>query len=698
MKTFRKSKYALSVATLATLAACGGDDDNKPQEPNVAPQMVAGESANLVFETLTEDVSYASYKLLENVFDANGDFLKVQNITSTGNTDIGFSINESRVHVDMTELAPILDTGDMITVTYNFDISDGTEVLNRTFEITVEGRDFAPEFEDLAVVFADLSQAQELDLLTGVTDADNEELSTSDVVTDMPADRYTVEGNVMTIDTTAWAGELEEGETANYTIDYVVSDHNHDLPRTGTIIILNGTTEPLPPTVKSNYTASFDTDGDVTTVDLASPIYVIEENGDPLTIEFDTITPVGDAPAIKFTRSAENILLVDPVDFALHMDTIDATGVYRYTYDITDGDNPDTGGHTTNTWFELTVTRKANSNLIENYSFEDDGFPFWSTDGGWQQEDATMPTHGTDTFMSGVAHMDNGTVALWQDFSVKSSANYFVQFSDYSAGWQAMAADLTWGAESFYRYFKLHPPFVGGAETPFPSYKLQAMSFTVGADESNDRTLSFYINQWKELDEVYAGRFSIDGSNNAVYMAGATNFDFEDGIGNWVASSEEGTALTTAGDEVLGGNQSLTLTGWNALTLTLPAGTIENGKTYLLSFDVRVLTSDGDGSNNPMAAYIADAADDQVTVFADKADFELLAQPRMRNFFPEDANVTPGKTIATTKYEQIIDVDRFTTVTDWASRTVNLTISPNLWTPDKKISIDNVMLVEVQLD
>ncbi|MGD8174438.1 hypothetical protein [Marinimicrobium sp. ARAG 43.8] len=675
MKMFQKRHALLTAVIAASLTGCGSDDGDESGKPIGA---AAPTHSGDITVNLHESDNARVIDLLKDAVDSDADILRVENLTASKEDETGFDASqEVRIGVDPSAIAPMIDSGETYEMVYTYDISDGQNSTQRTATILIEGEDSAPEFDQLKASYKATDSAVTIDLLQGATDADGEELSVSgfSASSENSVDSYSQSGSELTIDIPAFGGDIGVGESLTLRFTYNVEDHNHSLERTAVITISAVVDEPEAPMVNNTYSGVFTTNDSLAYVELNDPEYIIDRNGDPLTIVWDSITPTNGGPELAFDKSSSTQLVIDPVDFATHIDTVGATETFEYSFDVNDGE----GGFEISSTFSIEVTREAPENLIANGSFESGDLSSWSAD---DTSVLSVETAG-DAWDGSFQLVSTGEPKLSNSFDVEPNAGYLVRQVERIGGWGAYSVNII-GAnetEDFSRRFGIHP----SDSEAWTKHAFHVASLMAGPESSNSREVQYTMANMN-LDDVVAMRYSTDAGNNHVAQSGEYNVGFEGGtMGDWVVGDAENASITENPDEVISGAYSLYITNWNNAQLTLPAGTIENGKKYLLSMDVRVLTPGGTG-NSPMSLAIFDATDGTTSPVG--TDLTTEVQPRSRNFFFQ----TEGELA---KFEHYIDVDAFTDVNDWASRSVMITFNPNLWNPNGEFVIDNVKLVEV---
>ncbi|MBU2887746.1 hypothetical protein KO507_18425 [Gilvimarinus agarilyticus] len=655
MKNITTKKLLLSSAIALALVGCGGDndnDDNSNSGPNSAPTHSGDISL-----TLSEKDAFRMVNLLQDAVDTDGDILRVRDLKASLDDTTGFDSSQVvRVGVSPDEIAPHIDTGETREIVYTYNISDGKDSVARTATITVTGEDAAPEFDDLFILVDDPTNT-ELDLLTGVVDQDEEPLSIANFTAadNLQSGLYTIdaETGILTIDTTTVLNGLQPGEAEIFRDNtYHVEDHNHSLERTATFVIVKATDEPAAPIVLNPVEVTVDTDSALKRVSLASPAYVLEPNGDALTIDWDSFTPTNGAPALKFSRSEGVNLGVDGIDFAAYV-AEGETKTFSYSYEFNDGNDE----HTVSNTLNVTVTGAATANLLNNGGFESD-FDSWSSEG--TPTITTTSAFGLDFSGAQFASMITG-----DKLSPNLTGNALENGAGYILEARAALGDA-WGG---------YPMSISGdtsdevgAVLAYNSWfahgynpRTHAIRFT-GA-QNVKINIEASINAI-EMDELTLYKYSIDPGNNLISEENAT---FSNGAGDWTLVDG---AMVANGELVTGPS------GDKRQILPLPAGTIKNGHRYVLSMDVAI--DDFTGPVNFRASILdpSDASNETTTA---GGAFSGIFQ-----------NNSANNNLVT-----VIDPDRNTSITDWETRALELHVGVNVWGEGKNHRIDNVRLIEL---
>lgn len=719
MKTFNRStKYILGAAIATALSACGGDDLNEGKTTNISANNNAPTHDGDMVREYHETVGTPQQILLLGtssqddsglgVVDTDlGNILRITNVTVssslpdldlTGLTEPTGILNEgNQINLLPSFYAPILDTDSPpLVITYNYTITDGVNEIARSLTISITGEDHEPVVPpELIMQVIDFDSPQRIDLTTGVTDQDNEAitvtLADSGIDSDLTADQYSYDRddnpNIIIFNTPSFISELDFGESETFDFTYTVSDHNHEIDRTASITIFRTTDVPQAPTIKQTYSSTLNTTDAPQSVDLGSPVYTVDGNGEPIIIDWPSITPTNGGPDLVFSKSNGTTLIVDPIDFSMHMNVGD-TETFTYAINITDGD----GGFVVPSSFELTITKVANANLISNGSFEN-GMTGWTIGEAEGEEDNTVQGIA-EPVMSATAWdgdyelvSTGGRASLSTNIDVSQLSSYYVQsVGQFPTAWgrySIKSSNSAGDADVEYRF---------GQNNDFGHKILHAATFQVPAGDNAQRTIDYNIGPMM-LDDVQARRYSSDQGNNiAARLAdNSHNFETPDSIGSW----EGDVVYTNNPNEVISGTGSAiaTNTGWATVNLPLPAGSVSTGKRYLLMLDIKHPIS---RANLPSALKLVSTDIPTDTPYAPAADWATHGVGRTQNFLRvgRDAPIVAGDV---TKFHTIIDMDAFNPgKTDWESIPVSIQLSTNFWAQGTSVIIDNVQLIEIE--
>lgn len=654
MKSYEKSKLFAGLMIVSALSACGGDDNKKSTSSGSAAPTHSGN----ISKVYSEKDAFEFVELLKGAVDTDGDILLVRNLTADISDTTGFESADVRIGVRPSALAPHLDTGDVRTVTYTFNISDGVNNVQRTATFSVMGEDAAPEFENISLTATeDSADVIQIDLLQDVIDADEEPLTISDVnVTSNPDSAATLVGTVVTIDVASFKDAIKGGDTRVFSYEYKVNDHNHSLTRTAVITINGVSTEPEPPTVYGPQKATFTTAGAKVNLDLVAAPNVVDWNGDAISVDYNTLMPVGDAPAFKFSGSANGKLVIEPTAFYQH---VTDTKTFTYSYDVVDS----TGRKATAT-AELTVTRAPVASRITNGGFEN-GLVGWVAEKGGIASVKTTSTLGLDfkgTQLASFSDVDTLTAGLT---GLETGSTYIVENRvKHADGWGSAATSAIFGTVAGVPGTRItgNSMYEHGAGA-----RTNALAFIGG----QGMTYAFTANQITELDDVSVYKYGFEQANNLISENDST---FDSGVSNW----KLGAGATVSSNSPLAGTMSLESgkTGDIRNILPLATGAIKNGKRYLVTMDVEIVGFAK--ADHTFRVSVVDPIDNSITV---------IGGPFKGVYMLSEAKQT---------FAAVLDVARDSIVTDWATREQELHIGTNVWGQGFNYRIDNVRLFEIQ--
>ncbi|MDO6424591.1 cadherin-like domain-containing protein [Saccharophagus degradans] len=675
MKKLNTTKILLSAAVAASLSACGGSDSNSKSSANNAPT----HNGNLSV-TVSENDRASTINLLNGATDLDaGDALRVRDLTTTEADLSGITENFFQITVTPSAYKDSLDSGETKEIVYTYSVSDGKQDTPRTLTIAIEGYDEAPEFSNLTRTFSEEAGSRTYNLLEGATDADGETLSVanfSQAETNIDGAATYANGSV-TIDASVFADDIKGGDTVTFVFNYEVADHNHSLPRTLTVNVTGVSTEPEPPTVNDTITATMSTADSQVMVDLVASPEIIDWNGDDVTADLSTLTPVDDAPAFNFALSSGNTLVVEPVAFYSRLAEAE-TKSFAYTYTVSDP-----GGLTAQATVSLSVTKDAVAahNVMPNASFEDGTMAGWTqaptqADGTEVENFAAVVTDAANA-KQGTNYMQvTGDVKLSYDLTglLEQGSSYYVELPARDKSWGNWYGSISEGLTLLTERFR----FSDHGWNP-GIYLSHTGTFTVD-DRYVEPALKIESAGNLKLDDIRLVKYAFEQANNILSEQDST---FEDGsAGNWILGGNSTISNTT----VIDGDYSIYATGGGANDIVMPAGSIQNGKRYLLEFDI--YSPDFAPDNHPTRAWILDstAVDGSGNPINTNAEvFASTAEWRTIRFL--DA--------ATVRWSMIFDIDHTSHLDDWATRETMLRLETNIWGQGYTYAIDNVRLIEI---
>lgn len=359
MKVFKKSKLLLASSILAALTGCGdsSDDFTPAAVTNSFSPTHGGDIEISLFEKDAVEV----INLLGTpsgaasgagvAVDADGNYLSVKDVSISLSgpkasvlEGVGFDVDGNRFVIRPLDIAPLLDTDEVHTVTVNYNIFDGANSTPRALKIDITGEDFAPVIpNDLVNNFTKDAGALVIDGLKDVTDQDGEELRVHNLVADsanvmnLP---IAINGSNFEFDIADVANDIPDGQKITFNYTYTVSDHRFDLERSLTINVLGVQDVAGAPLILDYFLTEevLETDG-MLVVDLAKDIQ--EREGDAIVISDvklnDEIFEASFAGKVE-----DNTLYFNP---GAEMDDITANAFaeYRFTMKVSDaqGNNSD---------------------------------------------------------------------------------------------------------------------------------------------------------------------------------------------------------------------------------------------------------------------------------------------------------------------------------------------------------------------
>ncbi|WP_159084000.1 Ig-like domain-containing protein [Saccharobesus litoralis] len=449
MKTLQTTKCLLAASLIALLAGCEEDYSPEQKTANVAPT----HSGDLTLTMNEGDiVTKATVNLLEGVVDTDGDYVTIANLTASSDNTVGVMHEPTRISFDTTAIADDLDSGQVHTIAYTYDISDGTESVQRKLTINVNGLDHAPTINgDLSANF--LKSADGIvDLLAGTADLDGEALSAHSVVADAgnPFDiNFTVSDDFkIDFDFAAVSDSFPSGKLSTFKYSYKVSDHNHDLTRNLEINVL-GVVDVLGAPVVTEYftTASINEDGGVQTFDLAKD--ATDREGDPIQVTNVMV----DGKPLPYNMALNGTQLsVDPAAYYHLQPGEQQNTVVSYKLQ-------DDGGKTADGTLELTLTiTGTDMNLLSQAGlasdFDDDSDPVTQTNGfvtlvgcpngvGVNNVDSISPNYSFQ-ILGGLNCMQRIEAQYWPDMA--DNEQYYMSYWIKTAGvspWVGLSDTIT---------------------------------------------------------------------------------------------------------------------------------------------------------------------------------------------------------------------------------------------------------------
>ena len=217
-----------------------------------------------------------------------------------------------------------LSTGQVMTLTYDVEISDGHDTVMAPVEITIIGQNTAPDAPAVSVSMPEDGGFFSVDLLAGASDADGDSLSVSNVVLEFAnPDRnaiYSLDEESGSI--TFYPGffdDLSEGDTETITLRFDVEDGQGGVtPRTVTISV-DGANDPV--IFYDGVSLSFGEDDAATLSESGTLFYTDQDANDTHTATVSQVRAMGVSAGLA------------GVDLASMMTLDAADGVLSWSFD-----------------------------------------------------------------------------------------------------------------------------------------------------------------------------------------------------------------------------------------------------------------------------------------------------------------------------------------------------------------------------
>jgi VCBS repeat-containing protein len=324
---------------------------------------------NITFET-TENDSPSNVSLLQNVTDPDGDSLSVTGVTVRAGSDdaSGITINEAENRLEISPNAyDSLNDGDTVTVTYDFNVTDGNGGSEpHVAIITITGISDDPN-EDPVVSSPVTASASEddadfqVDLLAGASDPDEDDvLSVASLDIDgVPG--LTLDGNTLNVSPSAY-NFLAEGEQELIELTYNVVDGRGGSVAQSATITITGVNDA--PVVSGPVLEELSEDDPTTDVDLLGNASDPDTN-DVLGIE-NLAYQSGDDSGVTLNSDS---LSVDPT--AYNNLAVGESADIVYTYDVTDGNGGVVSTSATITITGVNDAPTVGAPITESYSEDD---------------------------------------------------------------------------------------------------------------------------------------------------------------------------------------------------------------------------------------------------------------------------------------------------------------------------------------
>ncbi|WP_157447375.1 hypothetical protein [Catenovulum agarivorans] len=383
-------KSLLVSAVLSALAGCSddnsgivnvvdtGENDAPTHQGNITVTLNERDKTRLVYllgtttgakggvndngtpDDTSDDFTNAAY-------DADGDYLQVIDVQSNLEDMTGFHIENGVLVVRAAELKPALDAADTRTMTLTYKISDGELSVERTATINVEGAESTPVFESgIEIGYTKATSIDELDLLMGVSDEDDETLIVSNLQK-VGTHNYNLDASIvdgkLRIDLDSIKSQVpDEGfETFEYTYD--IADRKNTLTRSIKVkyIAVEGV-EGAPFFTEYFLETSLTENSNPTVVDLLQD--VTDNDSEPRIKDFK-VEGLAELPKGVFVEGNE--LTIVPAAYAEELSPSQSQE-FNFSYQIEDGNGITAAGRRQ---LKLTIAGK-NNNLMLAQGFNAD--------------------------------------------------------------------------------------------------------------------------------------------------------------------------------------------------------------------------------------------------------------------------------------------------------------------------------------
>ena len=232
-----------SVSTRVTISI-NGEGTTVNNTPVLATMPLTG--------SFDESDASTTFNLLTGATDPDGDTLNVSGAEITSGNAAGVTISGNSLSINPSAYVNLLDAGQSELVVVSYNVTDGTNSVAQTAEITINGEggvgdttQFPPVVSGAVVaMFAESDATNTVNLLANASDANNDTLNVSNVVATGNAIGITVNGNTLSVDPSAYAAlNANQSEVITYT--YSIDDGTGlSVNQTATITI-NGESDPV---------------------------------------------------------------------------------------------------------------------------------------------------------------------------------------------------------------------------------------------------------------------------------------------------------------------------------------------------------------------------------------------------------------------------------------------------------------------
>ncbi|WP_372894673.1 cadherin-like domain-containing protein [Stieleria sp.] len=490
--------------------------------------------------------------LLQNASDPDGDTLSISSITQIGSDDTsGVTPDQANNQITVNPAAyAALEDGESVTVTYQFEVSDGNGGTDTaTVSVTINGD--TPNSDPVAGDPVMLSVSEDdadttLDLLTNVTDVDTEDTLSVDaatIVTTGDTSGFTLNGNVLSISPAAY-NALAATDTETVTYSYDVIDGEGGRAAHSATITIGGANDA--PVVTAAVSTTVTEDDASTNVDLLAGASD-PDNGDTVSVEDSSLVlRSGDDSGISANGASG--LTIDPSAYN-HL-AAGESEVVIYDYNLIDGN----GG---------TITQSATITITGVNDAPSVGDPLALT---VTEDDAAQSID----LLSGATDPDTTDTLIAQSLVFSSNSTAFTLVNDTS---------LTFD-----------PNFFNG----------------LGATENEVVVVNYDVADGNGGTAAQTVTVTVTGVNDAPVVSGAIDETFSEDAGTQSLSLLLGASDPDTNDvlsvdnvTVSGDDSGITRTGADLSINTAAYGSLEEGESVQILFTYQV--TDGNASVNQTA-------------------------------------------------------------------------------------------------
>ncbi|QDV46984.1 Serine-aspartate repeat-containing protein F precursor [Stieleria neptunia] len=490
--------------------------------------------------------------LLQNASDPDGDTLSISSITQVGSDDTsGVTPDQANNQITVNPAAyAYLEQGESVTVTYQFEVSDGNGGTDTaTVAVTINGD--TPNRAPVASGPVNLAVSEDdadtsLDLRTNVTDQDPEDTLSVDaatIVTTGDTSGITVNGNFLNITPSAYNSlAATDTEVVTYTYD-VIDGEGGSVEQTATITIAGANDAPVVTAAVTSTVTEDDASTDVDLLDGASD----PDNGDTVSVENGSLVrQSGDDSGISANGTSG--LTIDPS--AYNSLAAGESEVIIYDYNLTDGN----GG---------TISQSATITITGVNDAPSVGQPLTLT---VSEDDAAQSID----LLSGATDPDTNDTLIAESLSFSRDASAFTLVNDNT---------LTFD-----------PNFFNG----------------LGATEDAEVIVNYDVADGNGGTAAQTVTVTVTGVNDAPVVSGAIDETFSEDAGTQALSlllgasdADTNDVLTVENVSVTGDDSGITRTGADLSINTAAYDSLEEGESVQIVFTYEV--TDGTATVNQTA-------------------------------------------------------------------------------------------------